>query len=130
MPEPIREPNRGESILDWARRAARELARLARLLEVDGSNGLEVIGGTLRAVRTREGAPATMRTPSGGIPAMSGTTAGSATCTFYVTNGDSQTLGTATAVVYNDFPTAFDGSRKIKVRWEGGAWRILVQSCS
>jgi hypothetical protein len=72
----------------------------------------------------------TALSPSGGIPAMSGSTAGSATCTFYDSSGATQTLGTETATVYNDFPTAVNANRKIKVHWEGGAWRFLVQSCS
>jgi hypothetical protein len=70
------------------------------------------------------------RSPSGGIPAMTGTTPGSATCTFYTFDGTSQTLGSETATVRNDLPAAVDGNRKIKVYWDQGSWWFLVQSCT
>lgn len=68
--------------------------------------------------------------PSGGIPAASGTTPGSAICTFYTWNGTSNTLGTETARVYNDNPAAFDGNRKVKVGLDQGVWWAIVESCT
>jgi hypothetical protein len=111
-----------------ARRDAERVAEGTRIVERSSRGGKP----GRRRYPIISGSPGirTARTPSGGIAAKSGTTSGSATCTFYDSNGASQPLGTETATVYNDFPAAFDGNRVIKVHWEGGAWRVLVQSCS
>lgn len=129
MPQTIPEPKRGDSIKDWAIQVTREVARFAKLLVADGSSGLEVVGGTLR-VRSAARATTSVLTPSGGIPAQSGTTPGSAVCTFYEWDGTNETLGTRTETVRNRMSTAVSGNSKTQVYWERGSWWATVQGGS
>ena len=48
-------------------------------------------------------------TPTGGIPARTGTTAGSATCTLVTTNGTAMTTTTETQTIINVFGSAISG---------------------
>lgn len=130
MPETIKEPKKGESILEWARRAARELTRLGRLLEVGGSGGLEVIGGTLRATRADPGL-ILVRVGTGGIPAKVGTVPGSSPALVfpYVWDGTNLTVGTVGETARNFTTAAFDANRDV---WCTRRWGILwavVQAC-
>jgi hypothetical protein len=105
-----------------------ELNRLGKM-EVSGaafSNGPE---GPKIAVPDMASNLATVRTPSGGIQAMSGNVPGSATCTFYEWDGTNETLGTRTDTVLNEFG-AVSGNRKAVVRFDKGSWWFVVQACS
>jgi len=75
-------------------------------------------------------------TPGGGIAARSGTTAGSANCTFYRVNS-SGTLTTVkdnagsdiTATVYNIAGSAIAGSAYIQAKYIYGEWIADFEDC-
>lgn len=69
-------------------------------------------------------------TPGGGIPARSGATLGSASCTLLtVTSGTRATTATS-ATVYNDFLTAISGSVDIIATKIDGIWVVFAEDCT
>lgn len=90
-----------------------------------GPGGIPIITGAAATDVFR-----TARTPTAGIPAMSGNLMGKAICTFYYRDGDNQLLGTETDYVYNDIGTLITGNRKIKVYFSEGVWMFSVMSCT
>jgi len=68
-------------------------------------------------------------TPVGGIPARSGATLGSATCTLYTVTGGTRASTTTTTTVYNDFTTAVGASTDIVAAWINGIWVAIAEDC-
>lgn len=67
--------------------------------------------------------------PGGGIPARSGATLGSATCTRYTVAGGTRASTSQTATVYNDFGTAIGASRDIIAGFIDGVWVVMSEDC-
>jgi hypothetical protein len=70
-----------------------------------------------------------VKSPSGGIPAMSGSTPGSATCTLYTYDGTDFTLGTETITVKNVYSSSTAGNNLTWVAWWSGAWFVITEGC-
>jgi hypothetical protein len=72
------------------------------------------------------------KAPSGGIPARSGTTPGSATCTFWeIATGPTLTATSISETVYNVSGTAVAANAIITVNREyiTGKWIVIMESC-
>ena len=69
-------------------------------------------------------------TPGGGIPARSGATLGSATCTRHTVTNGTRASTTDTATVYNDFTTAIGASTDIVAIRVDGIWLAIAEDCS
>lgn len=80
------------------------------------------------------GAPAgelrRVRAPVGGIPARSGATPGSATCTLCTYDGTTWAVGTETLLVKNDYATAVEALKLLWVTFWSGAWWVVTESCA
>lgn len=74
--------------------------------------------------------PAIFQTPSGGIPARSGTSAGSAVCTmFYIDGGTIATTGRS-HTVYNIFASEdVAGDAYIVASPAKGGWVVISEDC-
>lgn len=69
-------------------------------------------------------------TPEAGIPARTGTTAGSATCTIVNTNGPNMSVSSDTQTVYNVFGSAIGGDVYITAkRNDNGDWIADAEDC-
>lgn len=125
MPETIQEPKKGESILGWCKRVAREVIRLAKLLDVNPSTGLEIVGGTLRATKGSEDKEWVLY-PATGVPAKSGNIPGTATITHYRWDGTNLTLDTTrTETIRNPYKTAVAAVTGGKDGWAVRRWGVL-----
>lgn len=72
------------------------------------------------------------KAPSGGIPARSGTTPGSATCTFWeIGTGPTLAATSVSETVYNISGTAVAANALITVNREyiSGLWIVIMESC-
>lgn len=69
-------------------------------------------------------------TPSGGIPARSGSTLGSATCTLLSLDSGTRTVTATTRTVYNDFLSAVGGSVDIAAALVDGIWVVIAEDCT
>lgn len=69
--------------------------------------------------------------PVGGIPARSGATPGTATCTLYQISSGSLSATTNTETVYNLSAAAVSGSAYIAINREyvSGQWVVIMESC-
>jgi len=68
------------------------------------------------------------QTPAGGIPAMSGATPGSATCTIFDFNGTTIASGRSVKV-FNMASGAIGASKYIVITLIDGCWFIIVEAC-
>lgn len=71
-----------------------------------------------------------IQSPGGGIPARSGTTLGSASCTWYIRQNAALVSTGRTVTVYNASSTAVAASRYGVAGWDGDGWVVLVESCA
>jgi len=69
------------------------------------------------------------QTPSGGIAARSGTTAGSASCTEYYVSGSTITATGSSFTVHNIFGTAIGGEVYITAKLIRGKWIADAEDC-
>lgn len=70
------------------------------------------------------------KTGGSGIPAMSGTTPGSATVTLYEFDVDAVSLAAGdTVTAYHIGSTAVGNNKFIQVKWIDGGWFVDVESC-
>lgn len=69
-------------------------------------------------------------TPGGGIPARSGATLGSATCTMYSVAGGTRASTSTTATVYSDVTSAIAGGVDIVAAKVNGIWLAIMEDCS
>ena len=129
--ESFKPPNRGEPIsarfLQAVARAVEGLLRLKagpglRETNVHGMRVLSLVNPDTQPVRA-------LRAPSGGIPARSGLTCGSATCTFYNEDPTNYQLSDETATVYNDYRVAVANNGEIRARYRNGRWWVLTEEC-
>lgn len=67
--------------------------------------------------------------PVGGIPARSGSTLGSATCTLLTIAGGTRATTSATYTVYNNFTTAVGASHDIAAAKINGIWSVIAEDC-
>jgi len=68
--------------------------------------------------------------PVGGIPARSGSTLGSATCTLLTIAGGTR-AGTSTShTVYNNFTSAVGASADIVAARINGIWSVIAEDCA
>ncbi len=68
-------------------------------------------------------------TPGGGIPARSGATLGSATCTHYTVTSGTRASAATSHTVYNDFTSAVAGSTDIVAIKVNGIWLAIAEDC-
>lgn len=73
-------------------------------------------------------------TPSGGVPAATGTpggtiTPGSATVTLYLFQNGVLTLTSKTLTVYNMTTSAVGGSKLVQIKYIDCCWWVDVESC-
>lgn len=67
--------------------------------------------------------------PSGGIPAKSGSTPGSATCTMLQYNGSTVSSGASIAVKNYGTSIVGAGTKTIVIAWIDGAWFAVNEYC-
>jgi hypothetical protein len=72
-----------------------------------------------------------VQAPIGGIPALSGTTPGSATCTEYLYTSATSfaTTGGSTLTVYNAYPVAVGASKLVGAVYFKGQYWALTEQC-
>lgn len=70
-----------------------------------------------------------VKSPAGGIAAMTGSTPGSATCTLEAWNGSARSTGSGTITVRNDHPTAVGASKLLWVVWWQGDYWVMTEAC-
>lgn len=100
-----------------------QLRNLARA-QGQGGGGAKVIPEQRRV--------AIAKAPSGGIPARSGTTPGSASCTFWeIGTGPTLAATSVSETVYNISGTAVAANALITVNREylSGLWIVIMESC-
>jgi hypothetical protein len=76
------------------------------------------------------GASILAKTPSVGIPARSGATLGSATCTRISVSGGTRSETTDPLVIYNNFLSAVSGDVDIIAAEIDGIWIVQAEDCS
>jgi hypothetical protein len=69
------------------------------------------------------------KTPSGGIPALSGTTPGSASCTLGWFDGSAIQTTTDTLTIYNIGTTAVAGNKWCLINWFDSTPFVVVEPC-
>lgn len=72
------------------------------------------------------------KTRAGGIPALSGSTPGSAVCDLYFFDGSSLSAATGSYVsetIYNMSSAAVGATKFIQVKYIDGFWFVDVESC-
>lgn len=69
------------------------------------------------------------RTSTGGIPAMTGISPGSASCELVHFDGTNVSILTDTVTVYNLSSSAVTGSGYIQIKWIEGYWFVDFEDC-
>lgn len=69
------------------------------------------------------------QTGASGVPAISGSTPGSATVTLYAMVSGVLTSLSATVTAYNMTATAVGASKFIGITWRSGGWFVDLESC-